>query len=850
MVYSADMRSSDEADSAFADLVGSVLSGKYRLTTLVGKGGMGAVYEGLGPDGERAAIKVVRPSADDGATARFLREGKIAARLAHPHLVPVLEVGRDDAHDLPFLVMPFLEGFDLARLLERARPLSPMVAARIAFQACEGLAFAHARDTVHRDVKPSNLFLEKTAEGGIVVRVCDFGIAKMTGASALTQLTNTGAVLGTPQYMAPEAMKSDSTVDPRRDVYGIGAMLYEMLTGAPPWSHLKGGFAALLLTVAKSEPPDLCERASWVDAALAAVVLRALARDPADRPADARELGALLRPFCGPEALLTSDMLVAYEPSTGDPITPEPIIDGDPLVGTKIDGRYRLSRLLGRGGMGAVYEAEDARESDARVAVKVISGEVARKEERSIQRFLREAEAVRSIESPHVVRTFAAGNDRALGSPFLVMELLTGIDLGSHIKHRGGLEPGPTLRVFIQAARGIQAAHDRGVIHRDVKPANLFLHVGADGAITVKVCDFGIAKQVPSEATDAVSHGLTATGGMLGSPRYMSPEQAQDSKRVDRRSDVWSFCISLYETLSGRRAWQECTSLGEVIVAICTRPMRPLREVAPWVDARLAAIVHRGLALEPDRRWQDMSEVAAALTEHLGSESTLVTLEELRPVDRGDHVGDAASQTSGSIDNFDRSNDGELSTQRTIERDRPASSTARSRWLAGLLGAGAAAAGIYMYSTYVVPTREPVAAPLPRPSVAAPETSASAAAPVSHQVLVVSPNDVEVEVDGHHVDSPGGRVDIEGRPGDAFQIVLSLAGARQTSRIFVTSDRKVEPPRLVLEPVAPVAPSARRVPGVSTTTRIGSAPTATASSAAPSAAPSSTAPPIKARENW
>jgi serine/threonine-protein kinase len=280
-------------------------------------------------------------------------------------------------------------------------------------------------------------------------------------------------------------------------------------------------------------------------------------------------------------------------------------IQDDPLIGETL-GVYRLLRRLGQGGMGTVYEASAP--GDRRVAVKLISA--GSRGANVVRRFLREARATRSIESRHVVGVLDASDDGNSG-PFLVMELLDGLDLQTLIRRVGALEPRAAARVFIQAARGLSAAHEKSIVHRDIKPANLFLHEEAEGTIVTKICDFGVAKDVGEDLT--LSLDLTRTGGMLGSPLYMSPEQASNAKGVDARTDLWSLCLSLYEALSGQRPWGQCSTVGQLILAICTQNITPLRELAPWVSPELAAVVHKGLERDVARRWSSSAELAAAL---------------------------------------------------------------------------------------------------------------------------------------------------------------------------------------------------------------------------------------------
>ena len=220
----------------------------------------------------------------------------------------------------------------------------------------------------------------------------------------------------------------------------------------------------------------------------------------------------------------------------------------------------------------------------------------------------------------------------ALGMPFIAMELLRGLDLSALVGTAGPLAPPAVCRLFLDAARGLAAAHAVGIVHRDIKPANLFLHQtgGPADAIVVKVCDFGIAKQ--TETTDAygkTSTELTRTGGMLGSPLYMSPEQAKNAKTVDHRSDIWSLCMAMYEAFSGQKAWRGYNSPGELVLAICTQDVPPLQDVAPWLPATISDAVHRGLRRDPSERYQTVNEFIDTLAPLAASCPTL-TLDALR----------------------------------------------------------------------------------------------------------------------------------------------------------------------------------------------------------------------------
>ncbi len=275
-----------------------------------------------------------------------------------------------------------------------------------------------------------------------------------------------------------------------------------------------------------------------------------------------------------------------------------------------IGGRYRVVRRLGQGGMGSVYEALD--EQGQRVAVKVIMTELANNTT-LVGRFSREARAASAIDTPYIAKCTDAGTDPLTGQPYLVMELLDGEDIDQLGQRLGPLPADLALRIAAQACMALVKAHEARVLHRDIKPANLFLH-RQDGHRVVKLLDFGVAKVKPEVTrSNAETAGLTRTGSMLGSPLYMSPEQARGYKDIDFRSDLWSLGIVLYKMLSGRTPHDDTDELGELIVLICTEPPQPIQDVAPWVAPQVAAVVHRALRFSPAERFAGAGEMLSAI---------------------------------------------------------------------------------------------------------------------------------------------------------------------------------------------------------------------------------------------
>ena len=265
--------------------------GRFRVLKLLGEGGMGMVFLADDPDlDRRVALKVMKPDAarHEEGRMRFLREARTAAAVEHDNVVAILQVGEDGG--VPFLVMPLLKGESLESRLQRSPKLPAAEAARLGREASEGLAAAHAAGLVHRDIKPSNLWLEQAADGRERVKVLDFGLARpVEGGERLTQ---TNALLGTAGYMAPEQARAEA-VDGRADLFSLGCVLYRICTGQAPFRGAT--LTAVLTQLATYHPPPPHDVAPAVPAALSDLVMRLLMKDPASRPASARQVADALR---------------------------------------------------------------------------------------------------------------------------------------------------------------------------------------------------------------------------------------------------------------------------------------------------------------------------------------------------------------------------------------------------------------------------------------------------------------------------------------------------------------------------------------------------------------------------
>ncbi|MFT3769335.1 MAG: serine/threonine-protein kinase [Minicystis sp.] len=249
-----------------------------------------------------------------------------------------------------------------------------------------------------------------------------------------------------------------------------------------------------------------------------------------------------------------------------------------PHEGDVLAGKYRVERLLGRGGMGFVVAAEHTTLRQ-KVAVKMLLPEAAKRED-ATERFLREARAAVAIKSEHVARVMDVGTLDS-GEPFMVMELLAGSDLGAVVQQRKTLPAAEAVDYILQACEAIAEAHAIGIIHRDLKPANLFLTARADGSPLVKVLDFGLSKVTGPNAFEA---SLTQANTIMGSPFYMSPEQVRSLKGLDKRSDIWSLGVILYQLLAGVRPF-EAEALAELFLKIGAEPAPRLATHRPDLPA-------------------------------------------------------------------------------------------------------------------------------------------------------------------------------------------------------------------------------------------------------------------------
>ncbi len=653
-----------------ASLIGSTVS-HYRILERLGGGGMGVVYRGWDLRLERnAAVKFLSPhrSSSEDFKRRFAREARTASRLEHPNICTVFETDETDDGRL-FIAMAFCEGESLKRKIERG-PLPLVAALAIASQVAAGLAAAHEKGVVHRDVKPGNIMV---AEDGRV-KIVDFGIARLADE---TRLTRTGDVMGTTAYISPEQFLSAET-DHRTDLWSLGVVLYEMVAGRLPWSNLDE--RELINAIVKRPQRPMSALRPDVPQALERVVARALAKRPADRYQRAEELRADLqavaellvqpaatgpydqtlvespipamagreRPATAPQAPIgpppeptgppppptgpasragaPGEDAAAAGDSRGGPASGRPAVPASPAdIGTgrsgplswpaappasgtgaasrppggmvgRVIAHYRILGPLGGGGMGVVYKAQDL-SLERVVALKFLPPELSRDADAKT-RFLQEARAASALDHPNICTIHEVG-ETAEDQLYLAMACYDGETLKRRLQ--GGPMPiDEALKTAQQVARGLVKAHRHGIVHRDIKPANLMVTTDE----IVKILDFGIAKL-------AGAAGLTRIGSSLGTPGYMSPEQARGDE-VDPRTDVWSLGAVLYEMVTGRRPFRGDNDQA-VLYALFNLQPEPVEHLRPDAPPELVRIIGRMLAKDPDQRYLTAADALADL---------------------------------------------------------------------------------------------------------------------------------------------------------------------------------------------------------------------------------------------
>jgi serine/threonine protein kinase len=533
-----------------------------------------------------------------------VREARAVATWRHDSIIQIYYA--DDSDGLYYFVMEYIAGKDLSQILAAHSANHTMLPHSAVLQIGKSIAsaldYAHSKGVIHRDVKPSNVMV---AEDQRVV-LMDFGLAlDMQAGSA-------GEVFGTAHYIAPEQARRSADAVPQSDLYALGVLLYEMLTGAVPFDDPSATSVALQHL---TQPPPLPRQLNpRLNPQIEVVLLKALSKAPTERYQTGAELIAALEAAMqlgsSPAQAPASDSQPASgrpasDSQPGPPSTLPPLNPEENLVGQYLDA-YRIEALLGRGGMANIYRGMDVR-LKRNVAIKVIDAPF-RTESEYASRFKREAQAIAQLEHPNIVRLYQYGD--ANGLLYMVMEYIEGVDLHqvlSDINLNPAIwTPRALARLVREVCAALDYAHGKGVIHRDIKPSNIMI----DKSSRAVLADFGLALLTE----------VGTRGEIFGSPHYVAPEQAISSAKVVPQSDLYGIGVILYQMWTGRIPFDDADPLAIAMLHM-TEPPRPPREIRPEISPQLEAVILKTLAKDPADRYPTGAALADALDAALGISS-------------------------------------------------------------------------------------------------------------------------------------------------------------------------------------------------------------------------------------
>jgi len=561
---------------------GTRIDDRYEIIDVLGSGGMGHVYRARRIRlGDEVAIKVMQTThtAPPESRERFLRESRACAQLRHPNIVGILDFDFD-ASNQPFMVMELLSGPSLREEIELEAPMPPARVAAILEPVAAALQLAHDRGITHRDLKPANIVVHRYESGERVYKVIDFGLAAMKAASDETRLTDPAMFLGTLAYAAPEQVRGDA-VSPATDVYALGVIAYEMLTGARPFDA--GNRVTLINQMLTVRPVSPAVHRSGLSESIDQAVMRALAKDPLERWRSAADFVNALREVGG-----------AAEPERAE--------GGGGLL-----SRYELGGLVGRGRLGSLIYRGTHRALGIPVAIRILKRDEQPHWDAVRARFLLEA---RTQQVPHPgllqVRDFGEDDQNV----FLVTDFVEGPSLRQALAE-GGAFPWPRASALLaQALDAVAALHRSGGFICGVNPDMVRIRAGGAGGEQIVVSSAGIrsVQDVLATMREQELRGQEASEHELP---YVAPEVMMGGA-PDVRADVFTIGVLAYEMVTGRQPFQ-ARSLPELLGQMLQSPPASSAAVAPGIPAGVSDAILRAMSGTPSARFDSAAALAAAL---------------------------------------------------------------------------------------------------------------------------------------------------------------------------------------------------------------------------------------------